>query len=163
MRWAAVSHARPRAPQRHEQKDGRTHSHTLAAESTTQGQLVGSSEPVRRFAQGHLCTQLGGARDRTSNLPVINQPALSQVDPMQCCNNIMSEWSTEAALPSLYVADPAHGTPRATEGGPHAVPPVFGGRGWGSFSYLSMVVQKHLFTVNTGNDVENAKNEPEMY
>ena len=30
---------------------------------------------VRRLAQGHLHTQLGGAGDRTSNLPVTSQPA----------------------------------------------------------------------------------------
>ena len=29
---------------------------------------------MRRLAQGHLDTQLGGARDRTSNLPVVAQP-----------------------------------------------------------------------------------------
>ena len=31
---------------------------------------------VRCLAQGHLDTQLGGARDRTSNLAVASQPAL---------------------------------------------------------------------------------------
>ena len=31
---------------------------------------------VRGFAQGHLDTQLGGAGDRTSDLPVTSQPAL---------------------------------------------------------------------------------------
>ena len=30
---------------------------------------------VRRLAQGHLDTRLGGAGDRTSNLPVTSQPA----------------------------------------------------------------------------------------
>ena len=78
--------------------------------------------------------------------------------------NIMSEWSTEAASPSLYVADPAHGAPRAPEGGPHAVPPVFGRRGWGRFSYLSMDVQKHCYSQLThSNDVENTKNSLKMY
>ena len=32
---------------------------------------------MRRLAQGHLHTQLGGAGDRTSNLPVTSQPALT--------------------------------------------------------------------------------------
>ena len=32
---------------------------------------------VRRLAQGHLNTQLGGAGDRTSNLPVTSQPSLT--------------------------------------------------------------------------------------
>ena len=33
----------------------------------------------RRLAQGHLNTQLGGAGDRTSDLPVTSQPALPPV------------------------------------------------------------------------------------
>ena len=37
---------------------------------------------VRRLAQGHLDTQkLGGAGDRTSNLPVTSQPTLSHAAP----------------------------------------------------------------------------------
>ena len=31
---------------------------------------------MRRLAQGHLYTQLGGAEDRTSKLPVTSHPAL---------------------------------------------------------------------------------------
>ena len=54
-----------------------SHVHTPTVESTTQGdsQLTGAVR-VRRLAQGHLVTQLGGAGDQTSNLPVTSQPAL---------------------------------------------------------------------------------------
>ena len=44
---------------------------------------------VRRLTQGHLHTQLGGAGDRTSNLPVTSQPAL----PPELLSNIWIDFS----------------------------------------------------------------------
>ena len=45
--------------------------------STAESPRPGDSHPAgRRLAQGHLDTQLGGAGDRTSDLPVTRQPAL---------------------------------------------------------------------------------------
>ena len=41
---------------------------------------------VQGETQEHLATQLGGAGDPTSNLPVKSQPALSHGDPQYSCN-----------------------------------------------------------------------------
>ena len=54
-----------------------THIHKPTAESTTQADSRWSGAVrMRRLAQGHLHTQLGGAGDQTSNLPVSSHPAL---------------------------------------------------------------------------------------
>lgn len=44
--------------------------------------------------------------------------------------------STWLIIPSLNTADPAYGAAWSSEGWTHAVPPVFGGRGWCRLSYL---------------------------
>ena len=54
-----------------------THIHKPTAESTTQADSRWSGAVrMRRLAQGHLHTQLGGAGDQTGKLQVTTQPAL---------------------------------------------------------------------------------------
>jgi hypothetical protein len=55
-----------------------THTFTHRRRSLPRRATASSSGAVRvrRLAQGHLDTQLGGAGDRTSNLPVTGQPAV---------------------------------------------------------------------------------------
>ena len=52
------------------------HTFTHQRRSQPRRAPASSSGAVRCLAQGHLDTQLGGAWDRTSNLPVTSQPAL---------------------------------------------------------------------------------------
>ena len=52
-----------------------THIHTPTAESTPQGVSQLRADRVRRLAQGHLDAPLGGAGDRTSDLPVTSRRA----------------------------------------------------------------------------------------
>ena len=87
-----------------------THIHTQTSESTIQGnsQLNGAVR-VRCLAQGHLDTQVRGARDWTSNLLVSSRPALPPPPQQQhkryffFSASLQSECTTYACFP-LYTS-----------------------------------------------------------
>ena len=69
------------------------HIHTPTAESATQG------DSQLRSSQGEAALTLGGAGDRTSNLPVTSQPAVPP-EPHAAVSNVLTggtyEWYTQS-------------------------------------------------------------------
>ena len=56
-------------------QSGNTAGH-ISVEKTVEPTSSTGAVRVRRLSKGHLDTQLGGAGDRTGNLPVLSKPAL---------------------------------------------------------------------------------------
>ena len=80
----------------------RRRSPTCRATASTSGAVR-----VRHFAQGHLNIQLGGAGDRTSNLPATSQPALPPQLSQLLWLSIYRSVPRPAIVASVWFSSPA--------------------------------------------------------